>query len=142
MRKIIIILFLLIVAVAVVAQTAAKPQVQTVPAKPTSPSSGQEMYNSYCASCHGLTGKGDGPAAPAMKAGVPDITTLSKSHGGTYPAFHVKQTVVGDTKMAAHGSKEMPVWGPVFARMSQQSTGEIELRLHNLTTYIESLQGK
>ena len=100
------------------------------------------MFNSYCASCHGMTGKGDGPAAPAMKSALPDLTMLSKSHGGTFPALRVKQSIVGDTNLIAHGSKDMPVWGPVFSHMSQQSTGEIQQRLHNLTDYVESLQVK
>jgi mono/diheme cytochrome c family protein len=133
---------ILLFLTAAFAQTASKPKVQNVPAKYTSAASGKEMFNSYCASCHGITGKGDGPAAPAMKSGVPDLTTLSKSHGGTFPAMSVTQSIVGDTRVVAHGSKAMPVWGPVFAHMSQQSTGEIQQRLHNLTDYVESLQAK
>ncbi len=140
MRKVVIVFILLLLAICVFAQT--KPQVQNVPAKYTSAASGKEMFNAYCASCHGTTGKGDGPAAPAMKSGVPDLTMLSKSHGGTFPAMSVTQGIVGDTRVVAHGSKEMPVWGPVFSRMSQQSQGEIQQRLHNLTTYIETLQSK
>lgn len=142
MRSKLTILLVVLVTISAVAQTAAKPKIQNVPAKYTSAASGQEMFESYCASCHGLKGKGDGPAAPAMKAGVPNITMLSKNHGGTYPAMKVTQVIIGDAKLAAHGSKEMPVWGPVFSRMSQQSTGEIQQRLHNLTAYVESLQVK
>jgi mono/diheme cytochrome c family protein len=139
-NPVLIVFFVLLIAIVVVAQT--KPQVQNVPARYTSAASGKEMYNSYCASCHGMTGKGDGPAASAMKSPVPDLTMLTKSHGGTFPALQVKQSIEGDTEVAAHGSKDMPVWGPVFSRMSQQSTGEIQQRLHNLTDYVESLQAK
>ena len=139
-NSVLIVFFVLLIAIVVVAQT--KPQVQNVPARYTSAASGKEMYNSYCASCHGMTGKGDGPAASAMKSPVPDLTMLTKSHGGTFPALQVKQSIEGDTEVAAHGSKDMPVWGPVFSRMSQQSTGEIQQRLHNLTDYVESLQAK
>lgn len=139
-NPVLIVFFVLLITIVVVAQT--KPQVQNVPARYTSAASGKEMYNSYCASCHGMTGKGDGPAASAMKSPVPDLTMLTKSHGGTFPALQVKQSIEGDTEVAAHGSKDMPVWGPVFSRMSQQSTGEIQQRLHNLTDYVESLQAK
>ena len=140
MRNVILVLLLLLFAISAVAQS--QPKVQNVPAKYTSPASGKEMFNAYCASCHGTSGKGDGPAASAMKAGVPDLTNLSKSHGGTFPALMVTQSIVGDSHLSAHGSKDMPVWGPVFSRLSQQSTGEIQQRLHNLTAYIESLQTK
>jgi mono/diheme cytochrome c family protein len=139
-NPVIIVLGVLLIAIVAIGQT--KPQIETVPAKYTSAASGKEMFNSYCASCHGMTGKGDGPAAPAMKSALPDLTMLSKSHGGTFPALRVKQSIVGDTNLIAHGSKDMPVWGPVFSHMSQQSTGEIQQRLHNLTDYVESLQVK
>jgi mono/diheme cytochrome c family protein len=142
MRSTGITLFIVMVAASAVAQTAKKPQVQTVPAKYTSPASGQEMYDAYCASCHGSKGMGNGPAAPAMKAPVPDLTTLAKSHNGEFPALMVTQAIAGDTKVAAHGSKDMPVWGPVFSHLAQQRNGEIQQRLHNLTAYVGSLQAK
>jgi mono/diheme cytochrome c family protein len=141
MRKAVI-LVSVVLLIAVVAVGQATPQVQNVPAKYTSPASGKDMFDAYCASCHGTSGKGDGPAAPAMKSPLPDLTTLAKSHGGTFPALQVNQSIVGEGNLAAHGSKDMPVWGPVFSRMSRQSAGEIQQRLHNLTRYIESLQVK
>jgi len=142
MRSPFTVLLIALVAIAAVGQTAAKPKVQTVPAKYTSPASGKDMFNTYCASCHGTDGKGNGPAASAMKSGVPDLTTLAKKHGGNYPDLHVSQTILGDIRMEAHGSKEMPVWGPVFSRLSKQSNAEIQQRIHNLTGYIGTLQQK
>ncbi len=142
MRQLVIILFILLLAVCAVAQTAQSAQIQKVPAKYTAPSSGKDMFESYCASCHGKDGTGNGPAASAMKKAVPDLTMLSKSHNGLFPAFQVMQVIRGDNMIAAHGSNDMPVWGPVFSRLSQQREGEIQQRLHNLTTYIESLQKK
>jgi mono/diheme cytochrome c family protein len=116
--------------------------VKRAPAPYTSPDSGKQMYKAYCASCHGLDGKGTGPAATAMKSPVPDLTQLSKKNGGQYPADHVTAEIRGDTNNSSHGSAEMPVWGPVFLKVSGSSAGQVQLRVKNLTTYIQSMQEK
>src|SRR4051794_25098549 len=103
MRSTLAILLVILVALAAVGQTAAKPKVQVVTAKYTAPDSGKQMFNAYCASCHGTDAKGTGPAAPAMKSGVPDLTMLAKKNGGQYPALHVGQALVGDSTLQAHG---------------------------------------
>jgi mono/diheme cytochrome c family protein len=131
----------LLVAFAIVA-AAQKPVVKNAPAAQTSPASGKEMYFSYCASCHGVTSRGNGPAAAAFKVPPPDLTTLSRRNQGKFPSAHVAQAIKGDAVMAAHGSKDMPVWGPVFSSMSKGDQGLVQLRISNLTKYIESLQGK
>jgi mono/diheme cytochrome c family protein len=121
---------------------AAKPEIKHVPASYTSPSSGKEMYDSYCASCHGVDGKGDGPAAPALKAVPTNLTTLAVKNSGTFPAAHVATKIQGGAMIPAHGSKEMPVWGPIFMTMGGHSTAQVELRIRNLTNYLESIQVK
>jgi mono/diheme cytochrome c family protein len=117
-------------------------EIKHVPAKPTSPASGQEMYTAYCAVCHGKDGRGGGPAAEALKVPPPDLTTLAKKNGGEYPSDHVTRAIQGDLHVPAHGSKEMPVWGNLFWRMSQGHSSEVQLRVGNLNKYIESLQAK
>src|SRR3954469_24677628 len=89
------------------------------PAPYTSPASGQEMYKAYCASCHGVDGKGNGPAASALKNPLPDLTTIKARNGGKFPSAHIIQVVRGDSNSPAHGSKDMPVWGPVFLAVSE-----------------------
>ena len=131
----------LVVALVVVA-TGQKPVVKQVPAPQTSPASGKEMYVSYCASCHGITGTGNGPAAAALKVAPPDLTTLSRRNQGKYPAAHVAHLIQGDGTMPAHGSKEMPVWGPVFSSMSKGDQALVQMRISNLTKYIEAMQAK
>ena len=116
--------------------------IKHVPVKPTSPASGEEMYVNYCAVCHGRDGKGVGPAASALKATPTDLTKLSANNGGKYPAMHVSSVIRGEANLPAHGSKDMPVWGPLFWRMSQGHEGEVQQRIANLNSYIESLQGK
>lgn len=139
-RKTLLLLGLLM-AFAIVA-AAQKPVVKKVPAPQTSPASGKEMYVNYCASCHGLVGKGDGPAAVALKVAPPDLTTLSRRSQGKFPAAHVAQAIRGDAAMPAHGSKDMPVWGPVFSSMSKGDQALVQLRISNLTKYIEAMQAK
>src|SRR5581483_9092947 len=76
---------------------------------------GQEMYKTWCATCHGVEGKGDGPAASALKTPPADLTMLSKKHGGRYPFERVRAFIEGkEAKADAHGSREMPIWGDVF----------------------------
>ena len=43
---------------------------------------GHEMYDQLCAVCHGVTGMGDGPAAPALSSPVPDLTQFGAGTGG------------------------------------------------------------
>ncbi len=116
--------------------------VKTTTAPYTNPTSGKQMYKAYCASCHGLDGKGTGPAAAAMKAPLPDLTQLSRKNGGQYPADHVAAVIRGDTNNPSHGSAEMPVWGPVFMKVSESHVGQVQLRVNNLTNYIGSIQEK
>lgn len=116
--------------------------IKHVPVKPTSPASGEEMYVNYCAVCHGRDGKGGGPAASALKTAPTDLTKLAAGNDGKYPALHVSSVIRGEANLPAHGSKEMPVWGPLFWRMSQGHEGEVQQRIANLNSYIESLQGK
>jgi len=108
----------------------------------TSPASGHDMFMSYCASCHGKDAKGDGPAASALKIAPADLTALAKRNGGKYPSNKVTSILSGQTDLAAHGNKEMPVWGAVFWTMSGGRAGEVQQRVANLNRYIESLQGK
>lgn len=131
----------LLILLAVLA-TAQKPIVTPVPAPHTSPASGQEMYVAYCASCHGRDGRGGGPVAAALKAPPPDLTTLARRSNGKFPADHVYQVIRGDVNMPAHGDKDMPVWGPVFLAMSDAHPSEVQMRMTNLTKYVESLQEK
>jgi mono/diheme cytochrome c family protein len=100
------------------------------------------MYTAYCAVCHGSDGKGGGPAAEALKVPPPDLTTLARKNGGKYPSDRVASAIQGDLHLPAHGSKEMPVWGNLFWRMSQGHASEVQLRVTNLNNYVESLQAK
>ncbi len=128
--------------VLIAATLCAAQEIKKVPAPYTSPASGKEMYNAYCASCHGTDAKGNGPAASAMKVAPTDLTQLSAQNQGKFPELKVYSTIKGDAAIPAHGSKDMPVWGPVFRAVSQGHESEVHMRLTNLTKYLESLQAK
>jgi len=140
MRKYRVILFsslFLGVALSVQSQDSLK----RVAPEDTNAASGPEMYRAYCAVCHGLDGKGDGPAAPAMKQTPSDLTTLAKKAGGEFPRFRVSNVILGDNVIPSHGSRDMPMWGDVFRNLKRDET-VVTLRVHNLTKYLASLQKK
>jgi mono/diheme cytochrome c family protein len=104
--------------------------------------SGPEMYKSWCASCHGTDGKGDGPAAKALKKAPADLTLIAKRNGGKFPTDRIRKYIDG-TEMPpeAHGSREMPIWGNVLKRIDASAPG-ISYRVVTLTSYLESIQTK
>ncbi|MGD0457743.1 MAG: cytochrome c [Terriglobia bacterium] len=121
---------------------AQKPAIINIPVRHTSANSGKQMFEAYCAACHGKEGKGDGPVAAALKAPPTDLTVLARQNNGKFPSIQVAKAITGEAGIPAHGSKQMPIWGPVFMSMSHQHESEVHLRVANLTEYIKSLQQK
>jgi len=117
------------------------PKISKVGAVPTSPASGKEMFRAYCASCHGPDGKGNGPAAPALKKQPTDLTLLAQKNGGKFPAMRVMSSIK-DGAQAEHGSKDMPVWGPILSTVSSENPAVVDQRVGNLVGYIQSIQVK
>jgi mono/diheme cytochrome c family protein len=104
---------------------------------------GRDLFDFYCAPCHGRDGKGSGPVAPALKAPPADLTKISKANGGTFPAAAVESFVTGAAPraVASHGSTDMPVWGPIF-RSLDPNDAMTRARVTNIVGYIGSLQAK
>ena len=100
---------------------------------------GPDLFRAYCASCHGLEAKGNGPAAPALKAKVANLTVLSKNNKGQFPEARVRKVIMGDDILASHGSREMPVWGPIFHQI-EWDVDRGNVRLDNLVKYLQSIQ--
>jgi mono/diheme cytochrome c family protein len=113
-----------------------------IPVGKTAANDGKQMYTSYCAPCHGTDGRGNGPAASALKNPPTDLTTLARNHQGKYPETHVYQVIQSGADIPAHGSAEMPVWGKILGTMNKSNPREKELRMSNLTAYVRSMQVK
>lgn len=111
-----------------------------VPAPYTSPADGGEMYQAYCASCHGADGRGHGVVAPYLKQALTDLTRLAKQNQGVFPAAKVAAVIRGEAGLGAHGSREMPVWGPVFRSFDGRQDAVVQQRIAALTRHLEGLQ--
>jgi len=133
-------LFLLLGALAVGQQ--ATPPTKSVSPERTRPLSGKQLFTSYCALCHGTDAKGGGPFSPQLKVWPPDLTILAKKNNGVFPTLHVSEIIDGEFDKPAHGSKEMPVWGPVFRSLAQGKKDSSQRRITSLVKYLESLQQK
>jgi mono/diheme cytochrome c family protein len=113
-----------------------------IPVNKTSPTSGKQMYGSYCAPCHGVDGKGSGPAAIALKMQPTDLTVLSRNHHGKFPDTHIVSVLRFGSELPAHGSSDMPVWGPILGNLDHSNDQARQLRISNLSHYVQSLQAK
>jgi len=103
---------------------------------------GPSLFQASCAACHGSEANGAGPAASALTTAPPDLTRISERNGGTFPFTRIEKFISGESlNEGAHGSREMPVWGPIFGQIAwDQDLGSV--RIYRITKYIESLQKK
>lgn len=99
---------------------------------------GQKLYMQYCASCHGVDGKGGGVVAPELKTMPTDLTRIPKVDG-KFPALKVHQIIAGEVGYRAHGAADMPVWGQVFRRQTGDRA-RTQLDIHAIANYLESIQ--
>jgi mono/diheme cytochrome c family protein len=104
---------------------------------------GRDLFEFYCASCHGRDGRGRGPVVPALRVVSPDLITIATRNGGTFPHARVESFVTGDQvePTPAHGSRGMPVWGPIFRGLDANDAVN-KVRVANIVGYVESIQVK
>lgn len=102
------------------APQAAKPNIKHVPSSYTNPSSGKEVFDAYCASCYGKDGKGDGPAAPALKTPATNLTTPAANYGGTFPATHISEMIQGDSTVPPTAAKTCPCGPSLYVNWQSQ----------------------
>ena len=107
---------------------------------------GKKQYMKYCATCHGPKGTGTDGVASALFTKTPtNLTVLAKDNGGKFPMMELISIVKGDQPIAAHGTREMPVWGQILGRpledgMYGQDAADAEIL--TIGKYLESIQVK
>lgn len=110
----------------------------------TSPGeSGAALFRAHCASCHGPEGRGDGPVSPLLKVPVPDLTRIAARRDGRYPRIEIARIIDGLSPFAAHGDREMPVWGFEFfdPRLpDRQAEAQVNERVERLVEHLDSIQ--
>ena len=105
-------------------------------------------YELACMPCHGVDGRGDGPRARTLNARPADLTQIAKSNRGRFPAKEVAEMIDGRAAVAAHGSREMPVWGDRYRAAAEpgDSPKAVEARARTqidaLVRYLQTLQEK
>jgi mono/diheme cytochrome c family protein len=130
-----------IVAAVAIATSATAAQRQAAPQTSllTPSLSGMDNFLRYCAPCHGRDGKGGGPVAAALKTPPADLTRISTRSGGVFHADRIRRFVTNGAEVPAHGSSDMPVWGPTF-RSLESSDKLVDVRIANVVAYLESIQ--
>ena len=124
-------------ALVVSAALTAKPQKESAGA--TQADRGRALYVDYCASCHGASGRGDGPASESFRMRPADLTQLAKQNGGVFVTDRI-QRIVDGRSVKAHGSIEMPVWGDVFKRRHGLDSEGVKARIEAIVQYLRSIQ--
>lgn len=105
---------------------------------------GRDLYLRHCASCHGPAGRGDGPVAASLNRPPTDLTALA-ARTGRFDEAEVMSAIDGRRLVAAHGQREMPVWGVVFEEQQAGQPFQVYAGLQQsraLTDYVRSIQEK
>jgi len=145
MKNLLGIAFAGVIAAGVVYANQSAPNTVVVPVGKAPENDGKQMFLSFCAPCHGVDGRGNGPMAAALKQQPANLTLLSKHNGGQFPANHVASVLQFGTRNPSHGTAQMPVWGPMFSNMDSANMPQANataLRISNLSAYLRSLQEK
>jgi mono/diheme cytochrome c family protein len=134
--------FYLLLGVLLAAGTVnAQTTIKRVPAKPTASVDGKVLYHDYCAVCHGVDGKGAGPAAAALKPAPTDLTQMARRNNGRFDDERILRMLNGSEPVTAHGSKDMPTWGAIFSNMSSNPS-MAQARIHSLLQFLDEMQAK
>jgi mono/diheme cytochrome c family protein len=128
---------------AVLAACSAVPASAQSPAAtaPESHISGKSVFTTYCASCHGESGRGNGAVAIFLRRPPADLTQIAIRNKGTFPAERVYQQIDGRQAVKPHGESQMPVWGDAFSKTATDADERaIREKITALVAYLESIQ--
>jgi mono/diheme cytochrome c family protein len=132
----------LVAGLAACQEQAERPPAETV----SSGGPGRILYLTYCESCHGRSGQGNGTAASSLRTPPPDLTRLWMSYGTPLDRGRLVEYIDGRQLLGLHGPRDMPVWGVEFFEGVPPTTPNLEdvrLRLIEvLVQYLETIQSK
>jgi mono/diheme cytochrome c family protein len=117
-------------------------QDKPTPVVPPDVASGKQTYMEHCTACHGEDGRGTGPASSVLKVPPPDLRRLAMRHNDKFPEEYVTRVVRFGSPFSAHGSSDMPVWGPIFSVLENGNEVGVRRRIKNLCAYLASIQDK
>ena len=106
---------------------------------------GKRAYEENCASCHGVSGKGDGAVRKHLVKAPSDLTTLARRNGGSFPRERVRETIDGRSvaEIGPHGTREMPIWGQVYRTQGGQAADfPVRNRMDALVEFLARIQEK
>jgi len=98
------------------------------------------LFRTFCASCHGVSAKGDGPIAGALRVAPTDLTLLAARANGVFPRDAVRDSIDGRRAVGIHGPSGMPIWGDALRQTQGQDEAIVRRRIDALVRQIESLQ--
>lgn len=107
---------------------------------------GLTEYEISCMSCHGVDGRGDGPDAGRLSKPPADLTRITQANGGVFPEKRVREMIDGRADVAAHGMRDMPVWGARYRASADPADkpSEVDKRARELigalVGYLKSIQ--
>jgi mono/diheme cytochrome c family protein len=111
---------------------------------PKGPAGGKIIFDQVCAPCHGKDARGTGPVAPSLKTPPADLTKIEARHGsGPFPWQEITDFIDGRKDIAAHGSREMPIWGDSLAQAVKDDTTRqerIKKAIQMLVYYLQTVQ--
>lgn len=112
-------------------------------AQSTSAQTGDYLFRTYCAACHGTSARGDGPLADSMRRRPANLTEIAKRNKGVFPAEEMLRVIDGRQPVKGHGGPDMPVWGDVFARsVDGGDPAIVQARIKALVTFLQGIQTK
>jgi mono/diheme cytochrome c family protein len=102
---------------------------------------GSKTFRTYCASCHGGTGHGDGPLAGRLRFAPPDLTEIAKRNAGKFAFDKIARIIDGREPVKGHGGPDMPIWGDAFSDSRDgYDAVAVKQKINQLVHYLASLQ--
>ncbi len=108
---------------------------------------GQFHYQRYCAVCHGMQGKGNGPVAEDLTVTPANLTQINKKNEGQFPFWRIYRIIDGREEVRGHGTREMPIWGEEIRIDEKEALPKIQEdlvagRIWQMISYLQSIQEK